>query len=111
MNGDRNYSLFGILAGVRDETAPQFSELRGIPEDISNELIRILKRDEVLDEEGEIDVGYHNHSYINVDDIKEIRRLYVEHTTKQLPLFISNLEKLRIYPFVQDVRMVFYFDS
>lgn len=36
---DRNYSLFGILAGVRDDTAPMIAEPKGFPDDASR-LIR-----------------------------------------------------------------------
>lgn len=35
---DRNYALFGMLAGVRDRSYPPVDEPRGIPHNVSSEL-------------------------------------------------------------------------
>lgn len=55
---DRDYVVFGVLAGVRGWEGPQVSEARGLPEDVSLELAREFV-------EGE----YHSCSWLTVDEL------------------------------------------
>lgn len=57
----RNYALFGLLAGVRNETIKPISEQKGIPEDASDE----------WREYTEDDCDLHSHSYYTLKELEE----------------------------------------
>lgn len=40
---NRNYALFGLLAGVRNQTIPSIMVPRGVPEDASDEYLKIVE--------------------------------------------------------------------
>jgi hypothetical protein len=94
----RNYHLFAKLADVRnDGSVTDYIEAKGLPSDVSSVL------QDASDRWGR---DAHSHSYLTLQEIEEIdlkgikRLLQVE--------FMRNLLKL---PFVEDVRLVFWFDN
>lgn len=63
--GDRNYTMFGILANVRCKGA--IYEPRGVPNDLSKALAEEVDR---WDGDG------HSHSYLSLDEFKECLDIY-----------------------------------
>jgi hypothetical protein len=66
---DRNYTLFGILANVRNHDVECIAEPKGIPEDVSKDI------------EEEIDnCDLHSHSYFTLKELEEYNmpKVYIE---------------------------------
>lgn len=101
---DRDYLLFGILAGVRDRSLPPIAKPRGLPADMSSE---VRARSESYGIDG------HSHSWLTLaellahdwsDGLKDRYgrvRLFVSET-------LPRLEKLGE---PENVRVVFFFDN
>jgi len=108
--GGRCYSLFGILAGVRDTSNSMMAGLdhpRGAPTDMSPEVY------EIVDEYG---VDGHSHNYYTVGELLDSP--YAKMNTKELrdkgidPYFFNNaLPDLLKIGDKDNVRIVFFFDN
>lgn len=109
----RNYSLFGILAGVRTD-GPPIVKPRGIPKDASKEVKLISER-----WEGDA----HTHSWLNLAELfdfaygkgygakdknrfEDVDRYFAEST---MPKLITLAAEPGLKP--EDVRIVFFFDN
>lgn len=130
--GGRNYSLFSILADVRNgkgfsgvESGERFEPIslpRGIPEDASNFYKEIAK-------ESREDGYCHSYSWIGLDELEKydwkgkiIKRrglislvwgeeTYYDCVKKFVDETIPQLKKLKRDKSVLDVRIVFFFDN
>jgi len=108
--GGRCYSLFGILAGVRDTSQPMIGGIdhpKGAPTDMSPEVY------EIVDEYG---VDGHSHNYYTVGELLDSP--YAKMNTKELgdigidPYFFNNaLPDLLRLGDKDDIRIVFFFDN
>lgn len=58
--GERNYALFGLLAGVRAVDMPLLAAPRGVPEDVSTATKRWAKR---------MGVDGHTHSWVTLKEV------------------------------------------
>jgi hypothetical protein len=104
----RNYTLFGVLAGVRDRNVKLISDCdRGLPEDVSEE-IRKLSEDFGIDG--------HSHNYLYLYEI--IDSVYYNMTDKELDdfglgtyFFRKTVDNLLKIGEPKDVRIVFWFDN
>ncbi|MGL4618801.1 MAG: hypothetical protein ACRCZS_07040 [Chroococcidiopsis sp.] len=109
INIERNYDLFGYLAGVRGDKNQAFP-VRGLPNDASN-LTRC--------ESDWLDIDGHTHSWISIDEIAQVINQFhkgLEKSMKNSYLFGNKYEFFREYredypDFVEDVRWVFWFDN
>jgi hypothetical protein len=96
--GNRNYTVFGVLAGVRDQNVTPISKPRGLPPDVDPTL------------RNELDVSdYHSLSYLSLKEIRDYK--WDRETCGD---FVEWFEALRVthlnyYP--DHVRFVFGFDS
>ena len=111
---NRNYALFGVLAGVRsyDDTDP-ISRVRGLPEDLSDEV------SEIAFDDGAGDLfwlGDHSHTWLTLDEIlaydwdrphahTTLREWCSEFLTRTVPALQA------LDPDPRNVRLVFGFDS
>lgn len=118
LHGDRNYSLFGILAGVRRE-ANVIDDPRGIPPDCTD---RVKKKREDWDVDG------HSASYFTLAELQEYRATksngFVTSSTTTVNWSAENwnpidtlIQKLKwrasdltIWK-PEDIRIVFWFDN
>jgi hypothetical protein len=103
----RNYSLFGALAGVRDDSMELIADMdRGLPDDVSDELC------DMFDEYG---MDAHSANYLYLDEILE---------SSYYKMLDSDLDELGVTYFFRDVvdalldlgdskdvRLVFWFDN
>ena len=103
----RNYSLFGALAGVRDDSMELIADMdRGLPDDVSDELC------DMFDEWG---MDAHSANYLYLDEILE---------SSYYKMLDSDLDELGVTYFFRDVvdalldlgdsrdvRLVFWFDN
>jgi hypothetical protein len=115
----RAYSLYGKMAGVRDETQIPISLPKGIPDDITLITEIDLKQDH-----------YHHPSWFNIEEIKQLEIWMDEKAKKEKDSFkwypganfYLCMEQMTGYLFgngfhkqkengVQDVRFVFWFDN
>lgn len=99
----RNYTLFGILAGVRG--TEQYFGIRGLPDDVSNEVQDLSDRD---GQDG------HTHNYVYLAELEEFlkspnfKRLQNDLDTTFINYTIPELRKLGS---PMSVRIVFWFDN
>jgi len=104
MDIDRNYALFGYLADVR-HTHPQTRPLRGVPNDMSDEL-----------REKEYDTNMHSYSWISLVEVKEaILTLTITGGTHDNSGVIYGLNEIlekmiKGLESDKDVRFIFWFD-
>lgn len=101
---DRNYVLFGMLAGVRGD-GPTISEPRGWPPDLSPEVKTAIEND----------MGDHSASWLTVKEILEFHKSgeqqqYCEHFFNWLRFESTWLEYI-VKETPERVRLVFNFDS
>lgn len=109
VGSERDYTLFGILAGVRDERVAPVSELKGVPEDAS-----IVVKAEVKSWEGD----GHSHTWLSATEMKQAYKEYVK-IVKRTWLdegMDSSVYQLYLYGdwdsnVFADVRMVIWFDN
>ncbi|WP_137279542.1 hypothetical protein [Pseudomonas rhizoryzae] len=102
---DRNYFQFGVMANVRRDT-PYALEPRGIPEDVSPEVLREVER---------MDCDGHSHSHLTLLELQALAaRLQAETSDEEhawalegLNALIASVEEEGISP--EDIRVVFFF--
>jgi len=101
---DRNYLLFGILAGVRDRSVKPISEPRGLPQDVSPE---VEARSEYLGVDG------HSHSWLTLAELYAYPWEEVMGDAYGAPkYFVSEtLPRLEKLGESENVRVVFFFDN
>lgn len=118
---DRNYTLFGYMAGVRGYDIVPLCNPRGLPEDVSV-LTAVFSR--------RLGVDGHSHSWLNYDEMLKVQEFAEENNISLSPwwfrecrdlpfgayLFGNDLMGWRKYPDdypseLQDIRLVFWFDN
>ena len=109
--GWRNYLTFGFLAGVRYRNIEPISEPKGLPDDLSKE---------VLDEYNSLRLDAHSASYLTLRELVEFDYDksctgddYPNETYRDVlnDLFFVHLEDLKTLGDLDDVRVVFWFDN
>lgn len=93
---DRDYDLFGFLAGVRGPPAPGFTDVRGLPRDVSLDLKEMY------------DSGFHSATWYSLRELREFfvnRRRRFEYFWRAL----QDIKKLHKDP--HRIRAVMWFDS
>lgn len=113
----RNYSLFGRLAGVRDQSVPMIDTPRGLPNDVS---------DFVKSESDDWKLDAHSHSYFTVKELLEYDKKYHDKAFHYLIKLIKKRMKREfdIWDFFnkqeknelikshsEEFRIVFWFDN
>lgn len=68
VNVGRNYTLFGVLAGVRDRSRPVISEPRGVPDDMSKQTKKRYLR--------ESEWGCHSYSWLTLKELLDYKTQY-----------------------------------
>ena len=103
----RNYNLFGALAGVRHSYMDVISGLKGLPNDVSDEICRIS------DDWG---LNAHSHNYLTVKEL--IDSNYYKMTDKDLDdvgvgtyFFREVINSLLELGDPENIRVVFWFDN
>ncbi len=61
--GTRNYTLFGLIAGVRDESVTPISQPKGIPKDVTPIVKIEIKK---------IGVDGHSHTWLSKKEMKKV---------------------------------------
>ena len=111
----RNYEIFGYLAGVRLPDLQNFN-VKGLPEDMD---FITQKENEHWNRDG------HTHSYLGYDDLVEFQTyhddyygedLFKNKKYAQLGYLYGNTYDFKKFPedypeWVEDVRMIFWFDN
>ena len=108
--GGRCYSLFGILAGVRNQSNPMIGgeyELKGIPDDAS-EVVRNVS--------DEWDIDGHSHNYFTLrelldSDYNKMDRNELINLGIDPYFFQTTLPQLQKIGTPDDVRIIFWFDN
>lgn len=104
----RNYTLFGVLAGVRDNSMDMISEdLRGLPDDVSEEIYELSN---------EWDMDGHSHNYLYLDEI--LNSEYYKMSDDELDdiglgthFFRDTVNSISELGDSKDIRIVFWFDN
>lgn len=103
----QNYNLYGALAGVRNSYMDVISKLKGLPNDVSDEICR-LSDDWGLDA--------HSHNYLTVKELVDSN--YYKMTDKDLDdvgigtyFFREVINSLLELGDPENVRVVFWFDN
>jgi hypothetical protein len=104
----RNYTLFGILAGVRDRSVTPIASIdRGLPIDVSEEVSKLSS---------EMIVDCHSHNYLYLYEI--LNSEYYKMTDLELDdwgigtcFFRKTVNSLLKIGEPKDVRIVFWFDN
>jgi hypothetical protein len=108
----RNYELFGVLAGVRDNSMNPIDEPRGIPDDISNET---RKEYELWGRDA------HTPTYFTLNELLDFYHKKKKHQ-ETLDLFLNGIKE-RFYQefflisegrnkdFEEKFRVIFWFDN
>lgn len=103
----RNYTLFGVLAGVRDYSYDMITEgLRGLPDDVSKEILQLSD---------DWDIDGHSHNYIYLNEILESS--YYSMSEKELEeegfvyFFRTVVNDLLEIGNPDNLRLVFWFDN
>ena len=113
-NWYRNYTFFGAIANVRDEDIGG-PEPKGLPHDLSSVLASIANEDG----------DDHSHSYMSLEEFDDAIQLmddYLVPKTKEDKKWISKSQEqfkkeseefwdIHRLPFIEDVRIVFWFDN
>lgn len=109
----RNYSLFGILAGVRDDEIQAISNPRGLPED---KLAEVTGYDLFTAWYKSWDDDAHSASWVSLRELKEYRgnhtRADMQHCWGDLDDLITYMEDSKPYGWHdEDIRLCFFFDN
>lgn len=113
----RNYTLFGLLAGIRDTTITPISYPKGLPEDI-----KVCIEDPngysdgwVYETDTNACLGCFGHSYLTLDEItaytipeQEELELYLDSGINYLIDYMEGYQGLHL---CEDIRIVFGFDT
>lgn len=114
ISSDRSYTLFGFIAGVRDEAVKPVSLPKGIPVDAS-----IIVKKEVLS----LGVDGHSHTWLSMGEMQEVYNRFKANLEKgkdkKLDFLLgwhlgSLVGQLYLYGFndyCEEVRMVIWFDN
>lgn len=96
-----NYTLFGLLAGVRGLEEPVYDP-RGLPYCPSDVLLDEYKKDD-----------YHTPSWLTPDELKEVLRAYRDYGAYKVPVGIRAIQKYAkaLEKSGRPVRVVFWFDG
>ena len=108
--GGRCYSLFGILAGVRNQSNPMIGgeyELKGIPDDASERVKNVSD---------EWDIDGHSHNYFTLrelldSDYNKMDRNELINLGIDPYFFQTTLPQLQKIGTPDDVRIIFWFDN
>ena len=87
---DRNYALFGVLAGVRGSGLPRISEPKGLPEDASPNVAEDARR---------WGIDGHSHSWLTLKELKEFNWDYYHNITAYFDprhFYLNQCKGLRI---------------
>jgi hypothetical protein len=100
----RNYSVFSLLAGVRGDDAPIFSQADYLPNDVSVELEKYY--------ESWIDDA-HSLTVINYEDLFLIDKAVAEEQAILMNSFVGKWMKIieKCMVFAEDARVVMWFDN
>ncbi len=109
---DRSYTVFGVLAGVRNPRFRPISNIKLFPDDASIKLRKIYDRDIY---------NYHSHSYFTLRELEsidwdkyckevdiihpEVFRYQISDIFKNMKIMSENCSN------PDDIRMVFWFDN
>lgn len=74
INGERNYSVFGLMAGVRDRCAPVVQTHRGRPEGVDYE-VRAHDKDSYGD--------CHSHNWLTLPEVETVRDAYAAYSAAE----------------------------
>lgn len=102
--GDRNYQVFGFLAGVRQRLIPPISQPRGLPADVSAS---------VKASAADWDLDGHSHSWLSLEELNAVDYDALE-ASPEYGLgeqFYRHLAVLRTLGDPKNVRVVFWFDN
>lgn len=105
---ERNYELFGFLAGVRGDIPCAFGGRRGVPYDMSPEVYEQYLKSRY---------GYHSHSWVLLRELLDVdydTQLTLYGTTLRVQFgdeYFEALDELKILGDPEDVRIIFWFDS
>jgi hypothetical protein len=112
---ERDYTMFGLFAGVRSGEVDPISEPRGLPEDVSAEV-----RDQPGAEPHPADWGWHTHSWLTLAEVQSVDydQPVMGWAGGHEPLreylgdwYRRDLDALANLGDPSDVRIVFWFDS
>lgn len=116
----RNYLIFGILAGVREENVERISDPRGYPADISAGMkahVNMFLGGISESEFGELiheEIDYHSISHVYYDEIIKAENIYnrkiQDDGMKDCNIF-DNLHRIKEKLDCDDMRLIFYFDN
>lgn len=102
--GDRNYALFGALAGVRNHDVPKIADKRGVPEDASPETKKWSQR---------YGADGHSHSWVTLAEVLAYDWSALPYETS-FPDWAKALTKSPArmdYKKPEHIRFVFWFDN
>lgn len=97
---NRNYSLFGILAGVREHDNAPISSPKGLPYDSSSDVDKFFKS---------WDCDAHSTSYLTLRELFEYNWSKVRNA--HIFDFLRIIPELMVLGKPDDVRIVFWFDN
>lgn len=103
---DRNYLLFGVLAGVRDTTPQPISHPKGLPDDVSEEIKLFADN-----------YDGHSYSWLTLNELTDydwdsVGSIYRNCLSFTETVFPEMLDLIKHDPDrYNDVRCVFWFDS
>lgn len=112
--GHRNYNWFTVIAGVRDyEDEGAYYMPRGLPDNLDQVTLDIINREKNSDPEiVEENFDYHNHSYLNLAELEKCVSVYqTNNETLDEPERLDTFREMLNLSFVEDIRMVFFFDN
>jgi hypothetical protein len=93
---ERNYDLFGVLAGVRGDVDPEFTEDRGLPADLSHDVRE------------EHDTGYHSETWYTLAELLD----YFRGHKRRFAEFWKALQAIKkLHKDAAQIRVVVWFDS
>jgi hypothetical protein len=101
-NVDRNYALFGRMAGVRDEEQKPIVDPKGLPKDMS---VGTSIAWENWKEDG------HTASWFDTSEIAELLKFYDNDRLDFMEDFGWNVLYTEENPLIEDTRVVFWFDN
>jgi len=109
-DGERNYSMFGILAGTRGDGDALYDP-RGLPKDVSPETLKAYK---------DFEEDAHTPSWLTTQELKECmdqvlkktKLMYVQQVKKSLQPYYKIYETMKYFEDQgEPCRMVFWFDN
>jgi hypothetical protein len=107
----RNYDLFGLMAGVRGGAEP-VADVRGLP----GRVAWLIDDEAFLYEDGErrLDPDGHTHSWLTIDELREVHKRYHSSTDALYPEWELQLILTAMEGMAKQGRepiLVFWFDN